>query len=78
MTLAHKIDGLLTISKIQNLLAKVILGSKVMYRKLNKFEAQFKPLRGKLSNLIALFLHLKVTANVVYSRRTWFHWAACN
>ena len=42
MTLAHKIDGLLSISKIQNSLEKVLIGSEIMYRKVSEFEIQIK------------------------------------
>ena len=55
VTLSHEIDGLLTISKIQNLLEKVILGSRIMYGKLNEFKMQFMHSCGKITNLITLF-----------------------
>ena len=76
MTLAHKIDGLLTISKIQNSLEKVLIDSKIMYRKVSEFKIQFNRWLEKLLSLIPLFWHKKVTENVVDSRRRVYHWAA--
>ena len=55
VTLSHEIDGLLTISKSQNLLEKVIIESRIMYGRLNEFKMQFMHLCGKITNLITLF-----------------------
>ena len=76
MTLTHKIDELLTISKIQISIERVLLSSEIIYRKVKQFEIQLKHWLGKLYIIIPLLWHMKVTENLVDSRHRWFHWAA--